>query len=188
MRAMQIIGLIAQICTAIGTIGAVITSLWFSRSSQKIKVHATIDFKTIYSSSSKKPHTYNPNEEVVIIEIVNIGIKPFKVYSFGCYDKKSKTSFLITPDYAHSHCTKLNQIYSESESGCYVFPIEIFTKNLMKALKITDHNEVISRLKNLTLIITTNLHQNIKIKLDKKFQNECFDLVQKDNLIKENMK
>lgn len=176
--------LFAQIFTAIGTVGAVVTSLWLVQKAQKISVHATLSFKTVYLPSDTDPESYQPTEEIVEVLITNTGIKPFKIYNIGAYDKELKHHFVIMPNYQHAYCTESGHLYSESETGMYVFPPDTFTNSLVDALKISKTDEkkkIISRLKKLHFIATTNLAQNIKIKVDNDFYNDCIKLIKGEN-------
>jgi len=168
----EAVNITTQIFTALGTVGAVIVSLWLVLRSQKIKAKAIIGFKTIYLRSASNPNSYKPNEEVLEVTVTNTGIKPFKIYTISSYDKQLKRRGIIFPDYDHPYCTKYGYIYSESETGMYIFPKDAFVKSLKDALNITNTNNI-NRLKKLRFVATTNLGQNISVIPDKDFHQDC---------------
>lgn len=180
MNLVEAINITSQIFTALGTVGAVIVSLWLSLRSQKIKAKSTIGFKTIYLPSECDPHSYKPSDDIFEITVTNTGVKPFKIYNIAAYDKQRKHWLIISPDYGHPYCTKSGYVYSESETGMYIFPKDAFVKSLKDALDINDSNGI-NRLKKLKFVATTNLGQNILVIPDNNFYQDCNELFNKSN-------
>lgn len=180
MNLVETVNITAQIFTALGTVGAVIVSLWLALRSQRIKAKAIIGFKTIYLPSDSDPSIYKPNDDIFEVTVTNTGVKPFKIHNIAAYDKQLKHWLIISPDYAHPFCTKSGYVYSESETGRYIFPKDAFAKSLKDALNITGSNSI-KRLKKLKFVATTNLGQNISVIPDKSFYQDCNELFNKSN-------
>lgn len=148
--------------TAIGTVGAVIVSLWLALRSTKIKGRATIDFKKIICCE------FN-SEDIVGVEVINTGSKPFKIENISVYDKQLKSWLIIMPNYNHPYCAKLGQVYLESETGLYIFTRDVFLAQLKDKMNIADSTNCIGRLKKLRFVATANLGEKIAITPGKYF-------------------
>jgi hypothetical protein len=81
---LNILDVIGTWIAAIGTVGAVITSLWLASNSNKVKlkISANTSFLVIPGVSGHK--------EVCLINIANIGTRPIKINSIGWYIGKGK--------------------------------------------------------------------------------------------------
>ena len=81
---LNILNVIGTWIAAIGTVGAVITSLWLASSNNKVKlrISANSSFLVIPGVSSHK--------EVCLINIANIGTRPIKINNIGWYIGKGK--------------------------------------------------------------------------------------------------
>ena len=180
MLKQELISLIIQAFIAIGTVGAVITSLCFARGARRINAKASIGFKCLLGGGSE--------EDFVGIKVINKGTKPFKIYSVIGRDKNLKElDFLFPPNYAHPHCTKVGHFYTESEDGLYIFPHSVFVDSLIEKLEITDPNdEIITRLKEIKLSITTSADQEIKIDASQTFYEDWENHIK--NFLKEQQK
>lgn len=81
---LNILNVIGTWIAAIGTVGAVITSLWLASSNNKVKlrISANSSFLVIPGASGHK--------EVCLINIANIGTRPIKINNIGWYIGKGK--------------------------------------------------------------------------------------------------
>jgi hypothetical protein len=169
--------LFAQIFTAIGTVGAVIASLWLANRKQKITVKADIALNMIYIPSEENNYESledkNFEKEFITITVTNQGLKPFIIYNFIIHDRDTKTFLQSMPDYHNQYCTKSGHLFSESETGTFIFPKRSYLESLNKTLKITEANNIISRVKKIEFFINTNLDQRIKVKPKKGFYSDC---------------
>ncbi len=159
---------IVNILVAIGTIGAVVVSLYLALSTRKIRAKASISFNTLYLPSPTEDG-YVPSDKLVVISVTNIGEKPFKIDSIAAGDNKTKNYLVMTPDYRNPHTTEAGHFYLESQTGQYVFQQMDFVRNLNKALEVSMVKDVEKRIKNLNFVFATNIGQLVKIKADKNF-------------------
>lgn len=81
---LQILNVIGTWIAAIGTVGAVITSLWLSYNSNRVKLKIKADARILVDS------TRQDRPMMCFIEIVNIGNKPVKINSLGWKIKRRK--------------------------------------------------------------------------------------------------
>ncbi len=171
MGIVEVINLATQILTAVGTVGAVIISLWVTRQSKIIHANGMVTLSTIYMPTNLLSNTYQAVEEAIIITITNIGVKPFKIYNICVEDKLLKMQYIITTDYKNIHCMEPLHLFLESESGNYIFPKGAFFSSLKSHLGEIDSENVLKRLKKLKFFAVTNLSQTIHIKANKDFFN-----------------
>lgn len=188
MSCIEIVGLVFEGLTAIGTVGAVIISLWLASYSLKIKSKGEILFATFYLPDPENNQNYQPKEEFVQISIINSGSRSFILSVFGANDKQTGVNFQAHPNYLHHLCTPNSYIYTETSSGNYIFDLDAFIGNFVEALglnSISDKNELRTRLKKINFFATTNAGYKILIKYDQNFLDDwvglTFDKITKDN-------
>ena len=178
MSAFEIISLSAQVFTALGTVGAVVTSLWLVRKSQKISAYSTISYKPIFLISSLDIEYVQPTEEFVQITITNTGQKAFIVIGFVLHDNDTNTYYQLIPNYNLQLCTKTGHLLTESGTSRYLFDKDTFFESLYNNLQINDATKIIPRLKKIKFLALTNIEQDIKIRADNKFNEECVKAIQ----------
>ncbi|KAB7881234.1 hypothetical protein [Poseidonibacter ostreae] len=81
---LQIVDVVGTWIASIGTVGAVITSLWIANNSNKVKLNVSASARVLIDS------TRNGNPSLCYISIVNIGNKIAKINSIGWKIKRGK--------------------------------------------------------------------------------------------------
>lgn len=162
---------IFQGLTAIGTIGAVITSLYFSQMRHKINAKGTISFKL--------GNSLDKFNEIMMIEIINNGEKPFRITSFYIRAKKLNLNFVFFPDEKEPYSTRLDFNYVESSNGQYIYPKEQFIKNIQLIFENNKSDKTklsnIEKIKYLKFYANTNLDQEIILKPQPYLLETCID-------------
>lgn len=162
---------IFQGLTAIGTVGAVIISLYFSQMRHKINAKGTISLKLCELSGK-----FN---EIMMIEIINNGEKPFKITSFYIRAKKLNLNLVFFPDDKEIYSTRLDFNYVESSNGQYIYPQEQFIKNIKLIFENNKSDKtklpIIEKIKYLKFYAKTNLDHEITLKPHPKLLKTCID-------------
>lgn len=180
MSCVELIHIIFEGLTAIGTVGAVVTSLWLASFTLKIRAKSEISFATFYVPSSDKIDTYTPQEEFIRITVINTGSKSFTLSHFIAQDKKNKITLQAFPNYQNHLCTPPNFIYIEATTGNYVFDYEAFLNSFIEALNLKrELNQKLlkKRLKNVKFFAITNTGYQIKVEYNNEFINDWVELI-----------
>jgi hypothetical protein len=158
---------ISEVFSAVGTVGAVIVALYFSSLRNYLKIKASL------SNVLMSPY----NEGIVEycqINVINAGIKPFKINGFYIKCKKYELNYAFSPDFTIPFTTSLNFIYGESESGNYFWKKEDFVYHIQSIIQKIDKNHSPSTiLKHLEFYIQTNLAELARVKPDPNFYKHC---------------
>lgn len=118
----QFINSFAPWLAALGTLLAVITSLYLARRDKRINISVNADIVTIIDNSNQT--------KCVCIEATNIGYRTANIVSIdwkiGIFRKRRMTQVLATNSISSKLPIKLN----DGDTANYYFPIEDFHKNL----------------------------------------------------------
>lgn len=157
---LDILDVIGTWVSSIGTVGAVITSLWIANSSNKAKLKVSATASYIIDTKSKdKPL-------VCLINILNIGKKPVTITCLGWEigtGKKKKTFFQKTSD---SILEEIPKTLMESQDlSIGINGNGNWLQNMANLLKDYD-------LKTMKLVVATNLGESFKAEVDQNLINE----------------
>lgn len=140
--------------SGLGTIGAVITSLWLANNNNKIKLKIKVNSSILIDTFTKE------KQEVCHIEIVNICTRNVKINAIGWEIKrgKIKQNFYQKTDGSLSAKLPLTLNEGEDISIALDFKHGDWLKSMAKHLKGYD-------IKDLKLIVVTNI-ENFKCNID----------------------
>ena len=161
---LDILDVIGTWVSSIGTVGAVITSLWIANSGNKAKLKVSATASYIIDTKSKdKPL-------VCLISVINIGRKPVTVTCLGWEigkRKKKKTFLQKTNDAILGEIPKTLMESQDLSIGIYSSGNWFqYMANLLK-----DYD-----LKTMKLVVATNLGESFKAEVDQSLINEILKL------------
>lgn len=163
---LDILDVIGTWVSSIGTVGAVITSLWIANNSNKAKLKVSASASYIIDTKSKdKPL-------VCLINIVNVGKKPVTITCLGWEigRGKKKKSFLQNTN--GSILEEIPKTLMESQDlsiGINFNGSGNWLQNMANLLKDYD-------LKTMKLVVATNLGESFKAEVDQSLINEILKL------------
>lgn len=149
--------------SALGTVSAVLVSLWLARRDYKVRLKIYVYINSFLNENKE-------NLEYLAIEIFNIGRREVQisgiVWQIGCLRKRHLVQFIIKNSISSSLPIKLK----DGEAASYYLPLDNWIKS--EAVKLT-HN--ITELNFIRLqvtttvqdIFTTKIHKNLKERLKK---------------------
>jgi len=152
---LNILDVIGTWIAAIGTVGAVITSLWLASSNNKVKlkISANTSFLVIPGVSGYT--------EVCLINIANIGTRPIKINNIGWYIGKGKKKIQLIQNINGSTTGTIPKTLMEHED----ISIDIaFVNNNVNW--IADMAQVAKGydINTLQVVVTTNIGKTFKAK------------------------
>lgn len=159
---LEILNVIGTWISSIGTVGAVITSLWIANNGNKakLKINATASY-IIDTKSQDKPL-------VCLINIVNIGKKPATITCVGWEVGRGKKKKTFLQKTSNSMLEDIPKTLMESQDlsiGINFNGTGNWLQNMANLLKGHD-------LKTMKLVVATNLGESFKAKVDQSLIEE----------------
>lgn len=170
MKIVDVISMSAQIFTAIGTVGAVIVSLYLASRERSILAKAFLSFESIYVPNNPERETYREAARLAIVTITNTGAKPFRIEYILLKDRKSKKNIHLIPDYHSQFGAEPNHVFVESDTDRYVFDEHDFVRSINMQVGIENNLPLAdTRIKKFKFFAFTNLGQMIEIRTSNEF-------------------
>lgn len=172
----ETVNIICNIFTSLGTVGAVIISLYFSFRSNNPKPKIKVCAKSIvYQTFNSETNKYDDGQHYAYIEVCNLGLFPMGINCFlwrtGLFKKEyhyqSPSAFDRNISY-QDHPT-----ISYGQDVSYYIPLELFLDGAADILKARK-NEIIKWLsvKFYYVIVKSNLGVCYQSRIDKSLQGE----------------
>jgi hypothetical protein len=162
---LNILNVIGTWIAAIGTVGAVITSLWLASSNNKVKLK-------ISANSSFLIIPGIPHKEVCRINIANIGIRPIKINNIGWHIGKGKKKIQLLQKTNGSTIDTIPKTLMEHED--ISIDIDFISENVNKNVNWIENMARLAMKHNintLQIIVTTNIGEIFKAKVNKSLIN-----------------
>lgn len=147
----MVINSFAPWLSALGTISAVIVALYLS-SKDRPKLRVSADTRILLDEGENYP-------EYLIIEAVNIGIRPIKITNVGWtigFNRKKSFIQIIKPDINNLHATMLSSqlpiTINDGEEARWLVPIDTWTGSFKSFLSWCPRWELLS----MKLVVATS--------------------------------
>jgi hypothetical protein len=171
-----IISIICDIFTSLGTVGAVIISLYFSYRSNNPKPKIIISAKSmVYQTFNCETNRYEDGQNYVCIEVCNLGLFPMEINCFlwrtGFFKKKhhyqSPSAFDRSINY-QDHPT-----INYGQDASHYIPLDLFLEGAIDILKV-NKNKFLNWLnvKFYYILVKSNVGTCYKSRINKSLQNE----------------
>ncbi|WP_298769159.1 hypothetical protein [uncultured Shewanella sp.] len=171
---LQLWNVIGTWLASIGTVSAVVTSLWLANRQGRIHLGIVAGHRQLVTKGSKTV------SDLCMIKIVNKGTRPAKITGIGweCGRFKKKIHLIQmfgTPDSDH-----IPKTLQEGEEGTFLIPFHLentdedWITSVPKAL--TQHSE--HGIKSLKLCVSTSVGQSFKVKAEKGLKNRLSESLQ----------
>lgn len=168
---LQLWNVIGTWVASIGTVSAVITSLWFSRQQNRIRLKISAGARMVFTPGSEHQPMY------CIINVVNIGDRPAKItgisWQFGRFkNKKYMLQVFGLPEFADTpHTLQLGEEATFGVPFRYKGDEDDWIIRLPR--DIAKHSE--SYLKTIKIVVNTSVGQVFKRKIEENLQNEIIN-------------
>ncbi|WP_294962005.1 hypothetical protein [Sulfurimonas sp.] len=155
---LNILSVIGTWIAAIGTVGAVITSLWLASSNNRVKLKISAETNSLLSSNE------SGHKEVCLIHIVNIGTRPIKINNIGWTIGKGKKKITLLQNTNGSTIDNVPKTILENED----INIDIsFIGNKLNWIENMAKFAMKHDIDTLQIIATTNINKTFKAKAGK---------------------
>lgn len=171
--------------TGVGTVGAVITSLWFSWHQNRVKLRVVVGHRVLATPGSSDWPEY------CTIRVTNIGIRPAKIVNVSWHvgrrwtlrGRRNKRNFIQT--FGHAMSANVPTILQEGEEAAFMVPLysdsgdgwlEGFARDtiaddppkILKSLRATVHTSVGQR-------FTTKPERNLLAKIRESYETQTHE-------------
>ncbi|MCR9527509.1 hypothetical protein [Vibrio alginolyticus] len=152
----------------IGTISAVVTSLWLARKQEKIDLNVIAGHRQIVTVGSEDTPDY------CMIKVTNRGVRPAKITNVGWeYGSLTKKNHLIQL-FGFPESDDIPKVLNEGEDACFLIP---FSNSLSEGTWITTFPKQLtpSGIKSLKVCVYTSVGQAFKVKVEKGLKEQFLD-------------
>lgn len=149
----------------LGTISAVVTSLWLARKQEKIDLKVMAGHRQIVTVGSK----YVP--DYCMIKVTNCGVRPAKITNISWeYGPLTKKNHLIQL-FGFPDSDDIPKVLNEGEEACFLIP---FSNLMSEGTWISTFPKKISQsgINSLKVCIYTSVGQVFKVKIEKGLKEE----------------
>jgi hypothetical protein len=159
----QIANTVGTWLAGIGTVAAVITSLWFSRRENKIKLAVKVSHSQIITRGQQS------TPDCLFIHAVNTGVRPANITGFGWFVGRFKNKQHFVQLLGDSGSDAVPKMLNEGEEGNFFIrlardenPTGWIDKFIADVLQPNPRKQI----KTLRLMAYTSVGQNFKAKID----------------------
>lgn len=159
----QIANVVGTWLAGIGTVAAVITSLWFSRRENKIKLAVKVSHRQLVTRGQQNAPDF------LYVHVVNKGIRPANITGFGWFVGRLKNKKHLIQLFGDSESDAIPKMLNEGEEGQFLIrlshadnPTGWIDKFIADVLQPNPRKQ----LKTLRLMAYTSVGQNFKAKID----------------------
>ena len=132
---LQIWNVIGTWVASIGTVGAVITSLWLATNANKVKLKVFAGHRILISELEQT------NEDYCCIQVVNTGARPVKITNIGWQAGRFKNKQFMVQIFGTPNSDNVPKMLTEGEEATFMVPL---------ALRGNDEDWLVSMSKTLT--------------------------------------
>jgi hypothetical protein len=160
----KILSIVGSWLAGIGSLAAVITSLWLARKESRIKLAVTVKHMKVLTQGGKERPDY------VNIKVVNLNIRPAKITNIGWEVGRFKNKVHFLQLFGDSNSDQIPKVLNEGEEGNFMVPFRLrntdddWIKRFPKDLLLPNPKR---KIKTLKTIVYTSVNKKFKVKPDK---------------------
>jgi len=163
---LQFWGVVGTWVASIGTVGAVITALWFSIHQNTVKLSVFVGIRTLATPGQTDLPDY------CSIQIVNIGLRPAKITVVTWSVRRWRTRKQIIQPFFSPQFDALPKTLAEGEQAMFMIPLSDIGNDkdwIVRFSKILVGDDDLRLIKSLKVGIHTSVGQNFYSKAEKGF-------------------
>lgn len=158
---LQLWSVIGTWVASIGTVSAVITSLWLASRADKVKLKVFAGHRLLL------PKLEKGNNDYCYINVVNTGSKPVKITNIGWQAGRSKTKQHMVQIFGLSNSDNVPKMLTEGEEATFLVPFHLrgneedWLNSMSKAL-----TEKTNNIKSLKVCVSTSIGQQFIVPVE----------------------
>lgn len=167
---LEVLNVIGTWLAGIGTIAAVVTSLWFARRENKIELAVKVSHRQLVTrGQSEAP-------DLLRIHVVNKGVRPANIINLGWFVGRFKNKKHLVQLLGDAESDTIPKMLYEGEEANFLIHLSRDSKPLEwidNFIKDVLQPNPKKQLKTLRLMVYTSVGQNFKTKIDRNL-NDLF--------------
>lgn len=166
--------------SSIGTVAAVITSLWFSYRQNRLRLSVTAGHRIIINPGS------NQTPEYCMIRVVNKGDRMARIISVGWQAGRFRDKVYFAQVFGTPGFDDVPKNLEHGEEATFMIPLNLRGTNedWIKSFPIRINEGNPRRLNSLRVLIGTSIGQNFKTRLERNMLNRLKESFKANNSLK----